>query len=345
MQLSGAFLAILSAASFGLNDATVRRGVLTGSTLQGLSITIPLGAILFAIAALLVGGIGLLTEFSAPSVLLLACGGISHFVWGRYWNYQAIRAIGNNLAGPVQQAGLIISLGGAVWFLGEVFTPLRLAGIVLVFLGSAVMVRSIRGKRLGASSSADAAATSLTPAITAGGEKPEFQPKYLLGYTSSVLSILGFGSSSVFIRAGLQGTTPSAGLAGGIIAYTAATLFIGLVLLRPTQRQHVFTMTGRTFRWFTLSGFLVWLAQMFRFMALAIAPVSLVAPLMQTMTIFRVIFGWFINRAYEDFSAGVLIGIFISLLGALALTISVDFIAVTVPLPDQILAIASWEWP
>ena len=39
----GALLALASAATFGLNNAAVRRGVLTATVLQGMAITVPMG--------------------------------------------------------------------------------------------------------------------------------------------------------------------------------------------------------------------------------------------------------------------------------------------------------------
>ena len=48
----GALLSFLSAAFFGFNAVMMRRGVLTGSALQGLSFTLPLGALFFGLASL-----------------------------------------------------------------------------------------------------------------------------------------------------------------------------------------------------------------------------------------------------------------------------------------------------
>ena len=84
---------------------------------------------------------------------------------------------------------------------------------------------------------------------------------------------------------------------------------------------------------------------MFRFMALAIAPVTVVAPLLQTLIIFRVIFGWFLNRSHEDFGFWTLLGIFISLLGAFTLSISADFVTANVPMSDILVDIIGWQWP
>ena len=43
----GVLCAIAAAASFGFNNASARRGVLTGTALQGLAISMPLGVLLF----------------------------------------------------------------------------------------------------------------------------------------------------------------------------------------------------------------------------------------------------------------------------------------------------------
>ena len=80
-------------------------------------------------------------------------------------------------------------------------------------------------------------------------------------------------------------------------------------------------------------------------MSLTIAPVTVVAPIQQTTTIWRVIFGWFLNRDYEDYSSWVLTGIGVSLLGALTLTLSTEFVIANLPLPDLLISIARWQWP
>ena len=97
------FLALLSAATFAFNNASLRRGVLTGSVAQAMAITVPLGLPIFFVAALLSGMLWVLTDFSRNAVMLLSAAGVVHFLWGRYCNYRATRAVGTNLAAPVQQ--------------------------------------------------------------------------------------------------------------------------------------------------------------------------------------------------------------------------------------------------
>ena len=134
----GGFLALLSAATFAFETATARRGVLTGSVAQALSITVPLGVPIFFLVAAAFGALGTVLGFSAEAFVYLALAGVLHFVWGRYCNYRASKAMGANLVAPVQQGNLLVTLALAIWILGEHLTPLRVLGIGLVVLGPAL---------------------------------------------------------------------------------------------------------------------------------------------------------------------------------------------------------------
>ena len=102
----GAALAALSAASFGLNNAMTRRGVLTGSVTQTLAIGVPM----FFLFTLIGGGLGAIANFPRDAFLIMGATGILHFICGRYCNYRSVKAIGANLSGPVVQLGLVVSL-------------------------------------------------------------------------------------------------------------------------------------------------------------------------------------------------------------------------------------------
>ena len=143
----GALLALLASATFALSNVTARRGVLTGSVLQALVVTIWLGVPVFLVAALAAGQFGAIARFPLPSMVYLVLAGIVHFVLGRYCNFRAISAIGVNLAGPVQEFSLLVSLALAVWLLGEVLTGLKFLGIVLVLSGPAIILRVLRAER------------------------------------------------------------------------------------------------------------------------------------------------------------------------------------------------------
>ena len=84
---------------------------------------------------------------------------------------------------------------------------------------------------------------------------------------------------------------------------------------------------------------------MLRFMALAIAPVSVVTPIIQTSGIFRTIFGWFINREHEVFDAWVLLGIAVTIVGTTTLTIGTETVITVIDPPQYISEFLRWHWP
>ena len=90
----GSILALASAALFGLNSASIRRGVLTGSILHALAITVPLGVPLFALAYVAFGGLQSPSSLSYSGWVWFALAGVVHFAFGRYGNYRAMRAVG-----------------------------------------------------------------------------------------------------------------------------------------------------------------------------------------------------------------------------------------------------------
>jgi drug/metabolite transporter (DMT)-like permease len=349
----GGFLALLSAATFALNNASVRRGVLTGSVLQGMAITVPIGVPLFFIAAAATGSLDALGGFPLKAVLALAAAGILHFVWGRYCNYRAMRAIGTNLAAPVQQINLIFTLAVAIWLLGETLTPLRILGIALILLGPSFTMRegpAENPRATPAQAAADAeklavvesAAPVAAPTVEA---PPAFAPRYAEGYTFAVLSATGYGLSPIFIRLALEDRGLAASLAGGLVSYVAATAVMAVVLLWPGHLRQALAVKPEAAKWFTFSGFMVCISQMFIYMALAIAPVTVVAPINRLTIVFRLYFSRLLNPQHEVFGGKVIVGTVVSLLGAVILSLTTDVVASLLPLPDAVVAVLKWHWP
>lgn len=328
----GGFLALVSAATFAFENAIARRGVLTGSVAQALAISVPLGVPIFFLVALAFGSLGAVLGFSPAAIGYLALAGILHFVWGRYCNYSASKAMGANLVAPVQQANLLITLALAIWILDERLTPLRIVGIVLVVLGP-----TLAYDRKASQASGSAPAKKDAPAT--------FQPKYAEGYLFALLSSIGYGTSPVLVRLALEHGGLAASIGGGLISYIAATLAFGLILLLPGQWRHVRSIDREATKWFAISAVAVSSAQMLRYMALALAPVSVVAPIQRLSLVFRIYFGRLINPQHEVFGGRMTAATVVSLIGALALSVSTEFVQSLVPLPDWAKTVLNWHWP
>lgn len=354
----GAFFALLSAATFGFNSASARRGMISGTVFQALSVTVPIGVPLFLIAALVFGQWDAIFGFSTLSYVYLCVAGMIHFTWGRYCNYRATKAMGANLTGPVQQFNLVVALAVAMIVLGEQLTAMRILGLVLVFIGPAIM---IGGRRKGPTGGPTEKAKTETVSESGAGSvgaaavrhpgqptsskpapaKPAFEPKYVEGFVFALLSATGQGVSPTLVRLALAGQH-DVSMAGGFISYVAATALFACFLVPKGRVQHIVLMDRRVLPWFLNSGFFAFVAQMFRYLALSIAPVSVVTPIQRLAMVFRTVFSTLLSREHEVLDARVVVGIVISLIGAVALAASTGSLAQYLPLPASFL---EWRWP
>jgi len=338
LAMLGGLLAMVSAATYAFNNASLRRGVITGTIVQGMAITIPIGLPLSIVAVLITGNLAWVLGFSLQGVAALAAAGCVHMVWGRYCNYRATKAIGTNLVAPVQQVNLIITLVAALWVLDEHLTPLKVVGIGLILIGPVLILRSSP-----ASHERPVSEEKITPI---DAEKPSgFEPKYAEGYLFSVLSAMGYGISPILVRIGLEGHGIGASFGGNVISNVAATMAFALMLLWPGQWRSVMSIDREAARWFTFSGILVFISQMFLYMAMAIAPVTVIAPISRLSMLFRLYFSRLINPQHEVFGGSVIAATAVSLLGALMLTVSIDWVQSLVPLPDGVVTLLNWRWP
>ncbi|MGH7090002.1 MAG: hypothetical protein ACREFQ_13985, partial [Stellaceae bacterium] len=65
----GGLLALISAVTFAITNAAVRRGVLSGSALQATTLSIPVGIPIFLAALFIAGGPGAFARLPEPSII------------------------------------------------------------------------------------------------------------------------------------------------------------------------------------------------------------------------------------------------------------------------------------
>jgi len=336
----GGFIALLSAATFALNNASVRRGVLSGSVLQAMAITVPIGLPISLLVALATGSLAAVAGFSSRALFALSLSGIMHFVWGRYCNYRATRAIGTNLVAPIQQINLIFTLLLAIVILGETLTPLRALGIALVLLGPTFTLRERKPARKAETMQNSERAAGLSIA-----GHPAFRPSYAEGYFWALMSATGYGLSPILVRIGLEGKGLAVSVAGNLVASLAAVTVMAVFLLPPRQLRHALAVGREPAKWFTLSGILVAISQLFLYMAMSIAPVTVVSPINRLSILFRLYFSRLLNPKHEVFGGKVVVGTVVSLAGAVVLSLSVDQLQAWLPLSDSARAVLRWHWP
>jgi drug/metabolite transporter (DMT)-like permease len=324
LPVLGAILSILSAASFALNVTAARRGVVTGTPMQGTALTIPIGVACFLPAVIAMAYFIPLAAFPPAAAGWMAAVGVLHFLLGRYCNYRANQAAGVNITAPVIQLQIVVTLALAVIVLRESCSVLQIVGAV-VMVGGALVTQYQR------------------PGSSAAAREHIFVARYLPGYVFASLAALAYGTSPIMARLALESTGPGGGILGGLIAYCAATAVVGLLLIWPPLRRDVVAVKRENIRWFAYSGVFVALAQGFFFSAVAVAPIMLVSPLLQFSLLFRLLFSKLLNPDHEIFGWFVIAGVATSILGSLAVSADTETILRLLPMPEWLVAVLRWH--
>jgi drug/metabolite transporter (DMT)-like permease len=330
----GAIFSLLSAASFALNNATMRRGVVSGTPVQAMAITVPLGVLCFLPIAAIAGELGRLFEFPAKAAAWMAGLGVLHFLIGRYVNFKANAVAGVNLTAPVVQLQAVVTMVLAVLILHEPCSTLQMIGGVIMVVGS--LITQQQPPKTAASPPPPAAAPKMAGL-------PPFIPRYLAGYIFASLAAIAYGTTPIMARFALEHTGLSTSILGGLIAYLAATAVGALAFISPSLRRNVRELKPSNARWFACSGVLVAAAQGFFFCAVALAPVLFVMPLLQTSLAFRLLFSTWLSPSHEVFGRLVVFGAAISIFGALLVSIDSALIVHALALPDAIARVLLWH--
>jgi hypothetical protein len=80
--LLGILYAALGAFTFSLNNVMMRRGVVTGSVLQGMALTVPIGAVSFVVMTAAFGALDQIAVFPMAALVWLAAKESCISSWG-----------------------------------------------------------------------------------------------------------------------------------------------------------------------------------------------------------------------------------------------------------------------
>jgi drug/metabolite transporter (DMT)-like permease len=333
--LLGILYAALGAFTFALNNVAMRRGVVTGSVLQGMAMTVPIGGLSFLVMALAFGELGQLATFPVAALAWLAGQGVVHFVLGRYCNYRSNQLMGVNLAAPVVQLQVPVAMMLAVAMLHERFTVLQVIGSVLM-LGGSFVTQTRSGKRrnkTAAPATTTAAGLPSEPAAPGAAPDRAFRPHVVSGYLFALGAAICYGSSPLMARQAFLSAPGAGSAAAGCLAYAAATLFFSLILLKPGSWTDITRMSRENLPWFLSSAVLVAVSQAFVYASLVVAPLMVVTPILQLSLVFRLFLSQLINRDYEVMNTAVLIGTFTAVLGSILVALDTDELLRALDLP------------
>jgi len=307
----------------------------TGSVLQAMALTVPIGAVCFLVMTAAFGALDQIAVFPMAALAWLAVQGVVHFVLGRYCNYKSSQLMGVNLAAPVIQLQAPFSMLLAVVALHETFTVLQAVGTALMLGGCFITQRKAGEGR-----------TVLPPkarVTTMAGEEKEqisvpepistFQPRVFSGYVFAAAAAICYGSSPIMARQALIQAPIANAVAAGCVAYAAATVVFILVLLKPGSWRDIKDMKLQNAPWFLAAAVMVAISQAFVYASLAIAPLMVVTPILQLSLVFRLFLSQWINREHEVMNTAVLIGASAAVLGSILVALPTDALFAAAGLP------------
>ena len=306
----GFAFALFSSASLGLTVVSIRRGVLKGSPAVATLITVLLGVPLFLIANAVTGQLFRAAEISFLGYLALAATGVLQMAVGRYSFYRSIQAIGGNQAELFQALQVPLSIVIALVFLGETLSAQSAIGVSLVLAGPVLVILAKAPPKSTAPPSTSAGAAGV------GVTQPEVQMRE--GLLFGLVAIVSFSIGDVLARGVLAGS--GLGLFGGFVIYAAAAVAL-VTWVVIARRLHELREASPARRWFLLAGVIGFLAQMSRYVALGLAPVYVVVPLMRTVPLFVLVFSFLVNRRLEVFSPKLVVGVLVAVLGLIVLAL------------------------
>ena len=130
----------------------------------------------------------------------------------------------------------------------------------------------------------------------------------------------------MLVKSGFSNYSLEITILAGFISYISAIFFLILMMTFTRVRiRDIIEMDKRALKWFITTGFMGSSAQLLRYIALGIIPISIVEPIHRTSVIFRVIFGFIINRNHEIINIRVLLGVALSIIGMYLLILQIDF--------------------
>ena len=281
---------LLTSLCFAIASLLAQRGYFAAPAPWGAWVTIAVNA-LFLLAAhfILYSDTRL---FAVDNLIFIAVG---LFVPGvtRVLSFRGIRAMGSSVTSTIVNTTPMFSTVLAILILDERPAPLVVLGVALT-VGGLVTVSS-------------------------GGEKTSYKKSELI---YPFLCALLFSMKDVAVRWGLGDGSGQPIFAAGIAALTS-TIEIFLIT-RYVQGEKFILPPAPVARWFIASGIFTGASFLFMYLAYSLERVSIVAPLVNSYTVFVSILTPFMARRIETVTARKLAGAGLVVAGIFAVSLGKD---------------------
>lgn len=292
----GPILALIGASFFALNNLASRRAVLrVKDTSAGAAVSVFISLPVLFLALVVTGKVDDIFRFPWHGYLWLLGAGVIHQFLGRSLNFISVRLVGANISGVLRRSSPLMAVTLGVVVLGEVLTGKSLLGILLIVTGVVFL--------------------GWTP--WQSNSKTSFAKLGAKGILTGVGAGLCYGVSPLMIKMALNSF--SSPIAAVFISFVGAAVVYALSHVKREKKELLLTMDQRTFWMFSLAGLLVVFAQLSRFLALSMAPISVISPLFDVNPLLIIPLSYLFNRKLEIFSKSIIISTIVVAAGSFLL--------------------------
>ncbi len=295
--LLGAGLAVLAAVAWAGQYVFVRLATVEGSTTDAVAVALVCNVVLVVPPAFVLWDPSVVARGEVIAAFVAA--GLAGSLLGRLCQFRAIETIGASRTAPVVASTALFSAALAVAFLGETLTGVHAVGILLVVGG----VAYISWK------------TATDPA------DPRPVREVGLSLALPLLAALCFAVEPIFISWGLAAGAPVApGLA--VMSVAAAIGFFGYLALASDLPDRA-RLAGPSLRWYVASGVASTAALLAYFLALEVAPVVVVVPIVQVAPLIVLVLSRaFLPRGLERVTWDLAVAATVVVAGAVVVSVS-----------------------
>lgn len=300
-MMSPVTLAVIAAFCFAGSHVANKRGAGSTSVVGGLLISLSAGwLLLFVVTAFKPP-----PELRAGAIVVFGVSGLIAPAIGRAAAISGVHRLGPSVSVPVQTSVYpLFAVAGAILFLGEPLTWLRVLGTLSIVVGIGLLARHTTVADAAAEPETDPVRTSRR--IARGGKA--------LAVAFPILAGLAYGASDL-VRKEAVTSFPHPEF-GAFVAVSAALAGWGVaVALAPSIRRRV--SIGHGASWFVAGGALASTAILVQFHALEVADVSLVSPIVAAQPLIVFVLSAVLLRGIERLTVPVVLGGFTAILGVI----------------------------
>ncbi len=297
LHLAGVLLALGAAVAIAVTNLLIRKGTPGGGAYDAVLIVITVEVLVLTIPILWLyyPDYGL----TRTSWLVFIAAGLTGTVTGQIFHFMSIDRIGASRTAPIVASWALLSTILGVLLLGEDVSVIHAVGVVLVVGGVAAIAWE-------------------TSQGTPGGLSKR---EVLIGLALPFVAAAAYGLEPIFAKIGFAEGTPAP--VGLVVKTIAALVGFTCYLWWRHQLPDPGVLRTPSGRWYVLAGITTTIFLVGYYTALEIAPVSIVAPIIVTNTLFVVILAaLFMPRQLERVTWPLAIAATVVVVGVVIITVA-----------------------